>query len=196
MTLTEQFRNLEAEADKYLESILEEKTKNFPSDTSHVYSLSSKVCPEVKKWEVKKMLISPIYPIPLRPRIQKRANRKDVENMAKYLEALRKNPQLLLLFIYCKIGSYSTSFVYERDFIEKKDAAFSIEELQPEIDRRNEIYLANYAPRPGYTPCRFCNKQIPNDKIIMRHVFGRNFDATLPFCSNDCAISFQCGLEG
>jgi len=78
-----------------------------------------------------------------------------------------------------------------------KDLAWTVEQLQPEIDRRKELY----EPREGNAPCAYCGKQNPPKNMIegvviyrMQKGIGRK---TGMYCKDKpCATHDQMGHEG
>ena len=199
MTITEEYRKYESEADELLNQILEEKMKFLPEDKSHVYALYSQHPPRINIWEVQGFYLSLLSrSLPKRPHIEKRADRKKVEQMKAYLDAIKAHADAFTLYINCKNRqNYLTYFDYERHFKEKQIAAFSMEELQPKVDALQKEYDEKYAPREGYTPCAYCGKQTPNDKLVKRDIYTYGgVPVTKYFCSAECAINEQMAYGG
>lgn len=205
MTATEEFRKYEAEADDILSQILSDKKKSLPEDNGHVYTIEASRPPKVRTWAVKDFSLickrndSIHIPIPIRPKISKRADAKKLEAMKKYLEAVKAHANDFRLYVNCKDLDRKAyiSFDYDRDFLENRAASFSMEEMQPKIDRLQEEYEAMYAPREGYTPCAYCGKQTPNDKLVKREIYTYGgVPVTKYFCSVECAINEQMAHEG
>ena len=202
MTITEEYRKYESEADELLNQILEEKMRFLPEERTHVYAFYSQHPPRINIWEVEGFHLSELSRLsrnlPKRPHIEKRADKKKVEQMKAYLDAIKAHADAFTLYIYCKNGqNYLTSFNYERDFKEKQIAAFSMEELQPKVDALQKVYDENYAPREGYTPCAYCGKQTSNDKLVKRDIYTYGgVPVTKYFCSAECAINEQMAHEG
>ena len=200
MTATEEFRKYEAEANDILNQILSDKKKSLPEDTDHVYTIEASRPPKIRTWTVKGFfLICRHGQIPIRPTISKRADAKKLEAMKKYLEAVKAHANDFRLYVDCKDLDRNAyiSFDYDRDFLENRTASFSMEEMQPQIDRLQEEYEAMYAPREGYSPCAYCRKQTPNDKLVKRdiYIYG-GVPVTKYFCSAECAINEQMAHEG
>ena len=203
MTITEEFRKYEADADSILSQILSDKKKSLPEKTDHVYTIEASRPPKVRTWTVKdfSLICKPNdnKQIPIRPKINKRADAKKLETMKKYLEAVKAHANDFRLYVDCKDLDKKTSilFDYNRDFLENRTASFSMEEMQPQIDRLQEEYDAMYAPREGYSPCAYCKKQTPDDQLIYRDIYlYRGGPARMAFCSYECAVYEQMAHEG
>ena len=203
MTITEEFRKYEAEADDILNQILSDKKKSLPEDTGHVYTIEASRPPKVRTWAVKGFSLvckrNDSIHLPIRPKISKRADAKKLDAMKKYLEAVKAHANEFRLYIECRDLDKKTSilFDYNRDFLENRAASFYMEEMQPQIDRLQEEYEAMYAPREGYTPCAYCRKQTPNDKLVKRNIYTYGgVPVTKYFCSAECAINEQMAHEG
>ena len=75
--------------------------------------------------------------------------------------------------------------------------AWTVEQLQPEIDRRRELY----EPREGCAPCQYCGKQNPPTNMIEGTVIYRMnrglHRKTGMYCKDKpCATHDQMGHEG
>ena len=203
MTITEEYRKYESEVDELLSQILSDKKKSLPEKTDHVYTIEASRPPKVRTWAVKdfSLICKPNdnKQIPIRPKISKRADAKKLEAMKKYLEAVKAHANDFRLYVDCKDLDKKTSilFDYNRDFLENRTASFSMEEMRPRIDRLQEEYEAMYAPREGYTPCAYCRKQTPNDKLVKRNIYTYGgVPVAKYFCSAECAINEQMAHEG
>jgi len=57
-----------------------------------------------------------------------------------------------------------------------------------------------YAAREGYSPCKYCGKQTPNDKLIEGEIFCRRFRMSVKekhkYCSGTCIGYDQMSQEG
>lgn len=61
-----------------------------------------------------------------------------------------------------------------------------------------------YAPREGCTPCAYCGKQVPNDKLVKHRIIFQGLEngkrkikeQVMNFCSGECAMNEQCSREG
>lgn len=77
-----------------------------------------------------------------------------------------------------------------------KNFAWSAEDLEPEIQRRRELY----APRDGHKPCGYCQKQTPEASLISATIYyrdrGRSCTKTGMYCSGTCSHHDQCAHEG
>ena len=199
MTVTEQFRLLEKKVDAHLSTILAEKSKSLPKDTSHVYVLASEYKPNVEEWEVEDIRLSEPSGmlIPQRPQANKRADGNKLKQMEAYYEAIKSHEDAFSLTIVCRLGKIRMYLDYDRRFKAKQMAAFSLEELQPRIEKLQREYDEKYAPREGYTPCAYCGKQTPNNKLIRRDIYTHGgIHKTKCFCSNQCADNEQMAHEG
>lgn len=197
MTATEEFRKYEAEADSILSQILSDKKKSLSEKTDHVYTIEASRPPKVRTWVVKGFSLicwpNDSKQIPIRPKISKRADAKKLEAMKIYLDAVKAHVNDFRLYVDCKDLDKKAyiSFDYDRDFLENRTASFSMEEMQPQIDRLQEVYEAMYAPREGYSPCAYCGRQTPNDKLIERGIWINGTLVYKSFCSLECASNEQ-----
>lgn len=58
--------------------------------------------------------------------------------------------------------------------------------------------------REGCTPCAYCGKQVPNDKLVKHRIIFQGLEngkrkikeQVMNFCSGECAMNEQCSREG
>lgn len=58
--------------------------------------------------------------------------------------------------------------------------------------------------RSGFTPCAYCGKQVPNDKLVKHRIIFQGLEngkrkikeQVMNFCSGECAMNEQCSREG
>lgn len=88
--------------------------------------------------------------------------------------------------------------------IDNKNVSFKKDPLLKEYEIRKKRYLDLYAPREGCTPCAYCGKQVPNDKLVKHRIIFQGLvngkrklkEQVMNFCSGECAMNEQCSREG
>lgn len=94
-------------------------------------------------------------------------------------------------------GKWRTSSAHKLSDVEQSPAmAFSPEELQPELERRHELYDL----KEGQIHCQYCHKATDEDKAISYRVISyRNYGPggrLGKYCSKQCASYDQMAHEG
>ena len=207
------YRSLEEDIDAYEKDLLTKLSKENDISAKQIYEYRKRVSKDIEVLNVEKVLIS-YNGVGLRPKINKRCTKQNIEELKHYFEQI-KNSSYRLLYFVNKVSKYgTTSYAVDSKDINGIEYAYTAKELEPAKKAWEEEWRKYYAPREGYTACSRCLKQIPNNKIIYRVIFGTGrkqvFDSwikrfvskayvtkeNMPFCSEECAHSEQCSMEG
>lgn len=221
LTITEQFRQEDAHVDNLLSEIKENLLAKVPQNVDVIYRIVG-MPPQIEVWKVDKIELT----LPQeyrsrfweRPQIGKRAQRKDVEKITAYFSFIQKirDKFELSYFISCKHERGVTLSSVRYSDLTKEDGEYTCyyDKAEAECQRRMERYETYYKPREGYTACTYCQKQVPNNRVVYKTIIGiglkRVYDSLhgrwinkkvvttqrLPFCSGECAYNEQCSREG
>ena len=195
-----------------LDSLQTEESRN--ANVIYELQVFAKI-PKIVKWEVQKkvVLFEDVYDI--EPTIKKIATASKVRELTDYFEKLKASTKKEV-FYYVRMleGTVNVSRGIRLSDIDGKNYAFSAEALEEEAKAKKKEYEEKYQPREGYTPCKYCGKQVPNDKLVRRTIIGRSlrmvFNAwkgrfenkavvtkeECVFCSGACACNEQMSREG
>lgn len=208
-SLTLLFRECEKRIGDFLREKRMDIAPDIPEEATKLYKIvgSKQLIYSAEEWDITNIIVLPKFNrMPLHvPGINKRASRKDLDGILEFENKIKGEDitfsVLILISKNTEMGGKWYSRVdYEQDFIANHNCAFSPEALQLEIQRKIEEYEKYYKPRDGYTACAYCRKQVMNDRIFWKKIYGRSngllIEQELPFCSGNCAFSEQCAREG
>lgn len=136
--------------------------------------------------------------------IKKRCTKKDIDKLLEFFDRIKKADRE----IYYRTewdGKYGKcSHSVKLSEIDNKNVSFKKDHLLKEYEIRKKRYLDLYAPREGCTPCAYCGKQVPNDKLVKHRIILQGLEngkrkikeQVMNFCSGECAMNEQCSREG
>lgn len=203
-SLTQQFRDLEALAER----IMDEKLRTMPSHGCPKVIYENKFRPDIEQkpeercitLTVTKKIAQPLTTFrEFRPKINARASQQDIEKMQKFIDYLN-SPSWEIRYLYEeKASRYNRGGSLRDDEIDNRKYALSPEGFEQYNKEKKEEYDRYYAPRPGYTPCARCHRQVPDNKVIWSTIYGgscRGMMTKMAFCSGECAGQEQMANEG
>jgi hypothetical protein len=136
----------------------------------------------------------------------KRPTTVDVEGLNSYYEEIQNAKPIILV-------GYKTDYGAEgSEAYDKINGTFAFEPSY--LEERAKELKELFAPREGYSPCRYCRKQVPTDSLIEETIIGRGRKTVwnswkgiyenkacvtkerLKFCSGQCAANEQMSREG
>ena len=204
------FREIESEIQNYEKGIIDSLMTEEEKKATHVYTYKFDREEEkyvIEEWDIDEIAIYYEPYVGNCPKINKRASERDIKSIQKYFSDIKEADKEIRFFIIKrhKLGKslYSTNL---DDLRNGNEYTFTKEALMPLIEHKNKEWVEYYKPREGYTPCAYCHKQVPNDKIIKREILTIGYDQRLhkqvlvtltkDFCSGQCAFNEQCANEG
>lgn len=194
MTTTEQFHQIEQQIDAFIK----EMTSKYNA-IKFIYERNDRF---LVKWEVEKVSFSASYLT--QPKINKRATKKNLEEIKEYFEILKEKGEINFYLIKNENNCRTMSAVR---LTKIDDDLYSFDEklITPALEAAQKRYDEFYAPREGCIPCDYCRKQVPIDKVVKHKLIyrGRNqygkavvLEQMRNYCSSECAFNDQCAHEG
>lgn len=209
---TQIFRNIESEIKNYEDSIINSLLTEDEKKATKLYTYKfdrkeEKYVPE--EWVITKIevIFGHIKDRPIRPKINKRASEKDIILLRNYFSWIKNNNKDIFFYIErCYSSGKILSGVGLSSIKEVGDYAFTVEALEPIMEKKTKRWIELYKPREGYTACAYCGKQVPIEKVVKHKIIGRGWDERrhkqvvteqiMEFCSGECAFNEQCAREG
>lgn len=204
------FREIESEIQNYEKNIIDSLMTKEEKNAIHLYTYKFDREEEkyvTEEWDIVNVNIYYRPNVGYCPKINKRASECDIRSIQKYFSDIKEASKEISFSILRKekLGK-SIAYVSLDKLRNGDEYAFTEEALIPLIERKTKEYVEIYKPREGYTPCAYCHKQVPNDKIIKRKILTTGYDhilhkqvlitLTKDFCSDQCAFNEQCANEG
>ena len=194
MTTTDQFHQIEQQIDAFI--------KEMTSKYNAIKNIYERRDRTLIKWDVEKLSFKASYVT--QPRINKRATKKNLEEIKEYFDLLKEKGELYFYLVKVEKNCKTLSGVCLNKI---DDDLYSFDEklLSPALEAAQKRYDELYAPREGCIPCDYCRKQVPIDKVVKHKLIyrGRNqygkavvLERIGNYCSGECAFNDQCAHEG